>query len=564
MCLPSSFSCACLVSISQWCLCVCDNLSSRDYLDKDSFPKQALPEDGKFSNTHVIFGSLDPFRVPYSSPTNSAIPIPIAIKRPKTWVIDRSHHLRGIWVQSSTDDIWYWLKDPSTDVVDSSSPSQETLHIPLRAKLGLLSNILDMVQETNQGTPFNYVAIIGRRHPEAVHRMLTPTSNQWEYFRHLHIQSDEDISSVEYPFLCDFMGHNFMGDSYPLLNQEPFDLDLLKTCADFVRRQLTNIHPFLSKSSNFMKGLTAMHTNYIHDFRSSSEIDSLASPNFKQFSLDDYVDSAIQSEKRSFRQPWGEPMNNLLTQPNRWIEFIVQYNLLDVTELPIPNGETSPIQEVILCDSVECILRGVKEKVENPIPKNVLKLNIRLMQRSVTAAVTSDYHRFSSIHLCLALRGLSSALLPTPTPHELIHQNIRHDDISKYQFAEKSTSSIMDMILGDYPDSRGEGHVSSMEWMYIIIDCLRRSQPKVIKALFKSKTKETLSPFVMIFKHWLPLAVHRIKTMGCIEKARILTECRFIQSTMKFIVDCTVINTMNQITILHKLSVDWFYIVDKV
>ena len=181
----------------------------------------------------------------------------------------------------------------------------------------------------------------------------------------------------------------------------------------------------------------------------------------------------------------------------------------------------------------------------------------------MTETMMINHPQYSSMHLCLALRGLASILIPTPTASELVNKTMCHDDITKYHFAEERVSELMNLILGDYPDSGGVGHVPSMEWMYVIIDCLRRSGPKIMKALFKSKTKESVPPFAMIYKHWLSLAIYQVHVASG-NKTNTQTEKRFIQGGMQFIVDCNVINTMNQIIILSKLSVDWCYIVDKV
>ena len=84
--------------------------------------------------------------------------IPIVLQHLIHWEVDTSTKHRGIWVRTKV--AWYYLKDACSMIVpriysndnnkvnnatsalsqDPNLPSQEKLHLPLRAKLGLLSN----------------------------------------------------------------------------------------------------------------------------------------------------------------------------------------------------------------------------------------------------------------------------------------------------------------------------------------------------------------------------------------------------------------------------------------
>ena len=109
-------------------------------------------------------------------------------------------------------------------------PSQSQLHLPLRAKFGLLSNLLDLMSEPYNNNTNNYVPVHARRSPANIHALLSPSEDTYQKF-----------NTEEEP-----------------LNKEPFDLELLEQCPGFVRRHLLNYHPLLHGGCAFMKRLTAM------------------------------------------------------------------------------------------------------------------------------------------------------------------------------------------------------------------------------------------------------------------------------------------------------------------
>ena len=134
-----------------------------------------LPDDRIFDNAKfMLHGYIVPSAAAVdetsTNETTNSKEVPIVLKQLNHWEIDTSIKTRGIWIK--TDIAWYYLKDPCNVAVpkvtyseeikdgqrksqdqsnldtDAFFPSQESLHLPLRAKLGLLSNIIDIF--TNQ------------------------------------------------------------------------------------------------------------------------------------------------------------------------------------------------------------------------------------------------------------------------------------------------------------------------------------------------------------------------------------------------------------------------------
>lgn len=131
------------------------------------------------------------------------------------WTVDLSHTERGIWIKTSKG--WYKLAEPSRVKVPqpgadgSVSLSQEDVHAPMRAKFGLLSNLSKMLGELPlvNGAAHAMLTEHLNRSPKESHQLLTPMEEQWR----------ENCG----------------------LNLDPFDLDLLRHEAKFVRAQLRDL-----------------------------------------------------------------------------------------------------------------------------------------------------------------------------------------------------------------------------------------------------------------------------------------------------------------------------------
>lgn len=89
----------------------------------------------------------------------------------------------------------------------------------------------------------------------------------------------------------------------------PFDIELLKTCASFVRRHLKDLHPSLSSHCEFMKGLSKMEQQYKHSNDST------------RWTNDRYRESAEQAEHRGSRNSYGDRIGSKEVTPNRKLEI---------------------------------------------------------------------------------------------------------------------------------------------------------------------------------------------------------------------------------------------------
>lgn len=180
-------------------------------------------------------------------------------------MFDRHREDRGIWILSKN--AWYRLKQPCKKVIkrlNGIDISQNELHHSFHAKLGLLSNIIDMMSDSRGYIQPSLVAYHSKLSPEASHKALCPNH-------------DEILQN-------------------PLLCKEPFDLRLLKRDPAFVRQNLENLDTTLSNTCVFMLGLKKL------------EREAERRGNDKDFTKKefDFIKSAEAAEKRSQRWPWGE------------------------------------------------------------------------------------------------------------------------------------------------------------------------------------------------------------------------------------------------------------------
>lgn len=214
----------------------------------------ALPDSEKFSQgkeQHVICGLL------VSRDGNNA-PLSFELRQPVYWCVDRLKCKRGIWVTSSSG-TWYWLKQPHA--------TQEAVHLPLRAKLGLLSNVLDVLMEEHSGMA-----------PEAVHELLSCNDGT--------INQRRETSSVP-------------------LWKTPWDMDLFWHALPFLKRQLKAVLGTGWEKSIFWKALCKMSKT-----KESPETKIAWTPA-------KYLEKAENAEMRAQQLPWGEPLANPTPmQPN--------------------------------------------------------------------------------------------------------------------------------------------------------------------------------------------------------------------------------------------------------
>ena len=191
-------------------------------------------------------------------------------------------------------------------------PSQEELHLPLRARAGLLSNLADLLTEPcggardadggdggdgdgdgPGGTAPTYVSIHAKRTPDEVHALLTPTEEQLV----LHNRPAEGRS----------------------LNASPFDLDLLRTCPGFVRHHLEALDEALDGECAFFQALDRMEAARREGGDGSAGSGTWPAEALRR--------SAEEAEARGRRRPWGEFLPGTLgssVRPNRLIDIQIQ------------------------------------------------------------------------------------------------------------------------------------------------------------------------------------------------------------------------------------------------
>uniref|UniRef100_A0A7S1YM59 Uncharacterized protein n=1 Tax=Grammatophora oceanica TaxID=210454 RepID=A0A7S1YM59_9STRA len=265
--------------------------------------RYALPKNGKFKSDHILFG--------YLLPSDGARPL-VKVKIPlhgKTWVVDRSITLRGIWVTSGK--AWYWLQEPCDqkapvrllipaandgEPLTALLPSQVEVHLEMRALLGLISNLCDILLHSglaeNDGlhadsSPGRYLKHHCQKKPAELWEALRCRSDDmWE-------QYGNDKDGIITPF-------------------EPYDLDLLEAHASFVRSHILHYNEELSERCSFVKGLASLGKQSSRKKGSAWTEDSLNR-------------SAQLSEHRSQREPWGAPLSSAKRfRPNWVLEAKVQ------------------------------------------------------------------------------------------------------------------------------------------------------------------------------------------------------------------------------------------------
>lgn len=187
---------------------------------------------------------------------------PIRIEIPASGVslsVDFTNDRRGLWVNSG--DAWYWLHDWHA--------SQDTLHQAMRAKFGLLSNLIDTLLE---GGYF-----------ENFHRELSP--------KLLH----QKLSCLDEAAFQVFK-QNRDDDDDTLIFQEPFDYTLLSEqgSISFIKQHLGGLYPGFDKSK-FWKELVKLKGHKRGTPKWTSE---------------QYRASAELAEERSQRMPWGVRLPN--------------------------------------------------------------------------------------------------------------------------------------------------------------------------------------------------------------------------------------------------------------
>jgi hypothetical protein len=239
-----------------------------------------LPPNYLFSQSHkdcIIAGWLQPLRSSSSSscaskqeqdqPPQEAIFVELT--EMEFCSFDRSKLYRGYWIH--TPEALYWLRQPDaatgscTDIANNTVPeqlpSQEQVHLPARAQLAVLSNVLDHV--------------ILR--PDAVQwakKTVTQVHKEWNAAQHADADSNVNV-------------------------MEPFNKVLLAKYKAFVGQHLLDpgsripFHPAYTAKSTFIKSLKVMGAN-------SSKAGTAAVTPAQLLAW------TVELEVASQQYPWGE------------------------------------------------------------------------------------------------------------------------------------------------------------------------------------------------------------------------------------------------------------------
>ena len=182
----------------------------------------------------------------------------------KMWSLDRHFQDRGIWVLSRN--AWYKLEKPCQKLITLSNGakiSQDVLHQPLRAKCGLISNIIDMMSVSGI-LQVEFIKYHAERLP-------------YQSYSDLCLTKEEKQMN---PRICDV----------------PFHFELLRRDPIFFKTQLKGLDARFSHTCAFMKGLSVLSSE-LKEAKNRKELWAL-----EYF---DYRASAEGAETRSNRYPWG-------------------------------------------------------------------------------------------------------------------------------------------------------------------------------------------------------------------------------------------------------------------
>jgi len=431
----------------------------------------ALPGGNKFGILDQLHGVLEP-------KDSNDKPIQIVINRLNIWILDCTTQSRGFWVESSN--AWYKLKHPcpvgipisvklkdDLDLGEAVLPSQADLHLPLRAKFGLLSNILDIFSEEFAGEPHYYLNL---------HACRTPTETY-------QILSREDVTLEN------------QSESNNLELAEPFDLELLRYSAGFIKRHLSNFHPNLTTNCEFVKGLSRFENDFVNSY------------NGLKWTAETYRDSAEQAEKRSNRTSFGELLSLEKIRPNKKLELDLS-SAVNITSQRRPDLEEEMISA----------------KVTPTDEDNQAEVQL--------SKITNKSVSYSSQYNSEARDSLSGYFSSDDGIDQL-----------------KVQKFISDAII--------TSTVPSFEYLIVCIQVLRASSKKVLKSLFKKSAEGGRMIFIQWFYFGLE-EIHSLCSNGNVQITDDLAAVKLVNEIMLLICDFNVIKEAKQLEVLkNKFKVDW-------
>ena len=524
-----------------------------------------LPLKTQSLNGYVLYGDLEPSTSNDEGRARAGQTVKVVITKPSTWVFDRTKSNRGIWVTTGISRGWYRLKQPNTDPVEldttitlkksgqpespsrkASLPSQETVHLPLRARLGLLSNLVDLLSEPygggsstdngdaagkdEDGITHNYVPIHAKRTPEAIHALLSPSEEIWK-----------EHNTPEQP-----------------LNSEPFDLELLKECPGFVRRHLDAMHALLDADCLFMSSLTEMDKART-DAGKDRPAEGAYGDDDVGWSDESYRTSAESAEARGRRTPWGDiiPGEEGKVRPNRLIDIEIQRAArmaneavddehVDAEEEAEDYGDDDDSDEEdvgaqpwkrkaataaassslgkkrVVAEDDDSDDDGSGDKANKKKSKLSYDDNLREKQlgaNSIAAdditaipGVASDFDpldylaaepgaELSPDAIAAAVKTLSKFLSPEPSDDDMSAATYSSGDVpTKFALSEDQVSAF----IGDFVH---RPNIPSLESILLATETIRRSEKKVMKMMFKIIKAHSQVAGKIVFDKWLDTAI---------------------------------------------------------
>ena len=485
--------------------------------------RMELPAQARFVNKQGIclYGELLPSPKKVSKalsrgkkpPSNQ----PVVIRRGLLWSIDRDHVDRGIWF--GTKDAWYKLEQPCTAKVYNGK-SQEDLHVKLRAKFGLVSNLLDMFTESSKALNLeSFYGLHACRSPLESHSLLSPSRQG--------------------------LAEN------PELVAEPFDLELLKREAKFVSDHLSGCHEDLTETCMFIKGLAAMEKEWKASGKASAE-DTF-----------DYLASAKAAEARAGRLPWGSlsfqkdeestglPRINLLIEIKVARSRSPQKSRKSKSEAATTVEEERPRQEkwaaAVALGSQAGLLakKEVKTKAKATAPSRSVKVSSKapksprgLPKDSFTGKVgalktqcsedsmfsTSDSDRDdewrpSGATISQTSESLGAKSSMQPPQIRVLDTKLYPILIDEVKRGCNGKIKPFTDALARVYETRADAFISSFvttdtvasyEFMLVVVECLRVSSASVLRQLFYEKKPGTAA-CRYIFISWLDAAKARMK-----------------------------------------------------
>lgn len=243
----------------------------------------SLPKDCAIKNL-VLHGTL----VKSSPEGSNTNPIHIQVSLNGTyWAVSREHERRGIWILSKSSpanehDVWYWLKEPH-------STKQASLHEPIRAYMGLLSNIVDLLSPPISSEEAKDDERYKQWKQDCEHARTHLDSTLKQVYDMLACSNDEEFLSFQYEY------------SDANIFQEPFDYELLHEPGGlaFVRLHLG---PHAVTGECWLDGFAA--SQFWKSLKSLK-----AKTQRRRWTNERFRASAEAAEKRSQRLPWGEPLS---------------------------------------------------------------------------------------------------------------------------------------------------------------------------------------------------------------------------------------------------------------